>query len=191
MKSGYFNGIKENVELMKDFYSDWIFRLYFDSSKAEIETLKNLCNLSCAQKSLDLCSSKQVTKFGDLSAVFGMIWRFLPLADSTVDIMVSRDLDSRFSPREAAAVSGWLSSDLPFHIMRDHPAHGTYILGGTWGAKLTNKTRDKYAGMVKKLVQDASGNEWKKGLDQILLSKWVWPEVKIFLSICTGWIVPF
>jgi hypothetical protein len=34
-----------------------------------------------------------------------------------------------------AAVNEWLNSSLPFHIMRDHPDHGTYILGGMWGAR--------------------------------------------------------
>ena len=131
--------------------------------------------------SLDLCSVKSLQHFGDLSKVFGMIWRFLPLADPTVDILVSRDLDSRlvitscfrrlqeiylvedflsyfcrFSLREKCAVSDWITSDLPFHIMRDHPAHGTYILGGMWGAKLTTSTRERYSGMVKNLVQDVS-----------------------------------
>ena len=35
-----------------------------------------------------------------LSQVFGMNWRFLPLADPTVDIMMVRDLDSLFTDRE-------------------------------------------------------------------------------------------
>jgi hypothetical protein len=41
----------------------------------------------------------------------------------------------RFSEREVAAVEDWLNSSLPFHAMRDHPAHGTAILGGMWGAR--------------------------------------------------------
>ena len=42
----------------------------------------------------------------------------------------------RFSARESAAVSEWLSSDLPFHIMRDHNYHNSHVLAGMWGAKL-------------------------------------------------------
>jgi hypothetical protein len=41
----------------------------------------------------------------------------------------------RFSEREVAAVQQWMMSDLPFHIMRDHPQHKTTILGGMWGAR--------------------------------------------------------
>ena len=41
----------------------------------------------------------------------------------------------RFTGREVAAVKDWLNSSLPFHAMRDNPAHGTAILGGVWGAR--------------------------------------------------------
>ena len=44
----------------------------------------------------DLCPVNSLPQFGDLSSVFGMTWRFLPISDPTVDIMVSRDLDSRY-----------------------------------------------------------------------------------------------
>ena len=60
----------------------------------------------------------------------------------------------RFSGREAAAVSDWLSSDLPFHIMRDHTNHGVQMLAGMWGAKLVNGTRDRYGEMLKKILQE-------------------------------------
>ena len=45
--------------------------------------------------SLHLCPVHNVPHIGDVSRVMGMTWRFLPLADPSVDIMVSRDLDSR------------------------------------------------------------------------------------------------
>ncbi len=41
----------------------------------------------------------------------------------------------RFSARETAAVQDWLSQELPFHVMRDNPAHVAVILGGMWGAR--------------------------------------------------------
>ena len=64
------------------------------------------------------------------------------LATSTqVDLFLSRDLDSRFSEREQEAVYEWVNGEKIFHIIRDHPEHGTSILGGTWGCKLTPKVR--------------------------------------------------
>lgn len=65
-----------------------------------------------------------------------MLWRFLPVIDPTVDIFLSRDLDSIVNEREVAAVKEWLtSSDQIFHGMRDNPAHRWEVLGGMWGAK--------------------------------------------------------
>merc|ERR1719431_1051297 len=103
---------------MQVFYPGWLFRLYFDPGPQNIRTRRTLCSLACYSNIFDLCPVTHLPQYGDLSAVFGMVWRFLPMADPTVDIMISRDLDSRFSPREAAAVSDWLASDHPFHIMR-------------------------------------------------------------------------
>ena len=36
-------------------------------------------------------------RYGDLSKIFGMVWRFLPLLDPLVDAVASRDLDSRLT----------------------------------------------------------------------------------------------
>jgi hypothetical protein len=62
----------------------------------------------------------------------------------------------RFSTRESAAVSEWLSSELPFHIMRDHNYHNSRILAGMWGAKLGNGTRERYGDMVSMMLQEVS-----------------------------------
>ena len=43
--------------------------------------------------------------------------------------MASRDLDSRISSREVAAVNEWLRTDEPLHVMRDHPGHKASIYG--------------------------------------------------------------
>ena len=62
----------------------------------------------------------------------------------------------RFSARESAAVSSWLESEYPFHIMRDHPNHGTQMLAGMWGAKLNNGTRDRYKEMLQEVFKNVS-----------------------------------
>ena len=41
---------------------------------------------------------------------------------SQVDVVLSRDLDSRLTSREAAAVGEWLDTpNSSLHVMRDHP----------------------------------------------------------------------
>jgi hypothetical protein len=58
------------------------------------------------------------------------MWRFLPLADPLVDLVVFRDLDSYVLDREVAAVREWLNSSHPMHVMRDHMnQHRDLILG--------------------------------------------------------------
>ncbi len=78
---------------------------------------------------------QEMTYPGDLSSVNGRMWRFLPLGDPTVDIFVSRDLDSLETKRVGDAVTEWESYNKTFHVMRDSQWHKTEILAGLWGAK--------------------------------------------------------
>ena len=84
-----------------------------------------------------------------------------------------RDLDSRMTSREAAAVLEWIDSEKPFHAMRDHPQHGTEILGGLWGAK---------KGLIKNMRYLMDNWNWhfrsSKGDDQIFLREIIWPLCK-------------
>ena len=65
----------------------------------------------------------------DARDIFAMNWRFFPTLDPQVDVFISRDLDSRPSGRELAALEEWLASEFILHIMRDHPGHGKTFLG--------------------------------------------------------------
>ena len=134
----YFEGIKENLELLTQLYDDsWTMRLYFDLDPADPQ-LTRLCDLACSNNHLDLChvGSLPGTPVKDARKIFAMNWRFFPTLDPQVDIYMCRDLDSRFSQREVEAVKEWLEADKPLHSMRDHPAHNTPLLGASWGARL-------------------------------------------------------
>jgi len=121
----YTIGALKNADLAKEIYPDWICRYYVGKS-TPIEIIKSLYEKDNTEIII-------MNEQGDWN---GMFWRFFPASDSDVEVMISRDSDSRLSQREKAAVDEWLDSDKGFHIMRDHPAHGTEILGGMWGAKL-------------------------------------------------------
>jgi hypothetical protein len=64
---------------------------------------------------------------------FATMWRFDALRNKTASHFIFRDTDSRPDIRERSAVDEWIVTGLDFHIMRDHPAHGTAILAGLWG----------------------------------------------------------
>ena len=85
--------------------------------------------------------------------------RFLPLVDPQVSVMVSRDLDSRLTAREQAAVEDWLETGLTFHVMRDNPQHDTDILAGMWGARLDTGDRAVVTEAMGKLVAQVSDEE--------------------------------
>ena len=96
-----------------------------------------------------------MNKPGDWTSMF---WRFEPAGENDIDVMISRDTDSRLNFREKAAVDEWLNSDFGFHIMRDHPWHGYPVLGGMWGAKLSTLPR------IKEMMQNF-GQSDKYGTD--------------------------
>jgi len=126
-----------------------------------LETIKKL-------KSFD---NTKIIEMDDLGDWTGMFWRFYPASDEDVDVVIVRDCDSRIDVRERLAVDEWLNSDKGFHIMRDHPAHGTAILGGMWGAK--KGTISDMKNMIEFYVK---GNFWQ--VDQNFLKEVVYPIVQ-------------
>jgi hypothetical protein len=91
-----------------------------------------------------------------------------------VTAYLSRDLDSRLTGREVAAVSEWLATGRAFHFMRDHPDHGTTILGSGWGWRYTADSRARWRTAWKRALKDrplawAPRDDW--GPDQALLHK--------------------
>jgi hypothetical protein len=120
----YTVGAIRNAELALEIYPEWICRFYIGSSVPSdiVTTLRNFKNVELVEKN----------KEGDWTSMY---WRFEPAGEEDIDIMISRDTDSRVNMREKSAVDEWIESDKGFHIMRDHPAHGFHVLGGMWGAK--------------------------------------------------------
>jgi hypothetical protein len=141
IESRHFEGIEDNLELMKVHYPPgWLMRVYYDLDDND-PVLAKLCRLACASPTLDICNVRQLpgNPLADATKVFAMVWRFFPTLDPQVDAYGSRDLDSRISAREEAAVKDFMASDQPLHSMRDHPQHGAVFLGGMWGAHLNRK----------------------------------------------------
>lgn len=120
----YTVGAIKNAQLAKLLYPDWICRFYCanDIPNPIIFQLEELDNVQLIF----------MEKPGDWTSMF---WRFEPAGEKDIEVMISRDTDSRLNDREKQAVDEWLLSDFGFHIMRDHPWHGYPVLGGMWGAK--------------------------------------------------------
>ena len=156
----YTMGAIKNAEIALTLYPGWICRFYIGRSVPQ-EIIDKLLEFN--NTDIVLMDSE-----GDWTS---MLWRFLPASDPDVDIMISRDTDSRLSLREKEAVDEWIHSNYEFHIMRDHPDHTTEILGGMWGAK--KGVLNDMADLVAKFPQNN-----KYGTDQIFLRDYVYPLIK-------------
>lgn len=131
----YTVGAVRNAELTAAIYPGWTPRFYVAPSVPR-GVLRDLRNLGA-----------EIVRVRD-DGYRGLFWRFRAAADPDVDVMISRDTDSRLNARERAAVDAWLATKRGFHIMRDHPWHHVAILGGMWGVRkpLLSNMNDLLAG---------------------------------------------
>jgi len=158
-KPMYTIGAIKNADLALDVYPDWICRYYVGKS-VPIDIITSLVERK----------NTEVFVMNEQGDWTGMFWRFYPASDADVDIMISRDTDSRLNLREKAAVEEWLTSDKDFHIMRDHPHHATEILGGMWGI------RGNRLSNMKQMIRDyTKGDFWQ--IDQNFLKERVYPVI--------------
>jgi len=157
-------GALKNAELVSKLYPGWQARFYVGTNTPS-ETIGGL-----HARGAHIIDMK---KPGDWT---GMFWRFEAASDPDVDVMISRDCDSRITAREVAAVTEWLKSGAMFHIMRDHPHHATEILGGMWGVRAP-LIKD----MDRLIVEYSKGDFWQ--VDQNFLREIIFPRVSQFAMI--------
>jgi len=156
----YTLGAVRNAELTPEIYPGWISRFYLGTS-VDAGIVKILQNLP----------STEIVIMPEAGNWTGMFWRFYPASEDDVEVMVSRDSDSRIDEREKLAVDQWLESGKSLHIMRDHPEHTSLIMGGMWGVR---------GGVIKNirgLIDEyQKGNFWQ--VDQNFLNAVIYPQLK-------------
>lgn len=116
-----------NAELGKIIYPDWICRFYCGESVPE--------NIINELRSYDNCEVIMMNEDNEFSY---MMWRFLPIDEDDVAVMIVRDADSRLSNREKIAVDIFMESENLLHSIRDEGNH-TDIMGGMWGMKKNDR----------------------------------------------------
>ena len=157
----YTVGAIRNAELAETIYPDWQCWFYVGTSVPssvvnDLEAKANCTVINMEEESDNFFAPS--------------FWRFYPASLPEVDVMISRDTDSRLNLREKHAVDVWLESDKGFHIMRDHPWHTTEMLAGMWGVK-----KGSISSMAKMCVGYTKG-EFKQ-VDQNFLREKVWSLV--------------
>lgn len=159
----YLKGAVINARDALSFYPDFECWFYIHSETVPKETIMELSQFQHV---------KIIYKTGDLATVKPMMWRFLAIDDPEVEIMMSRDTDTRILQREKVAVDEWLASEFPFHIMRDHPYHHTSILGGMYGVKKIPEI-PSWTNLV-----DSYTQQGYRDYDQTFLQDVIYPIVK-------------
>jgi len=156
----YTVGALKNAQLALEVYPGWICR-YYISKCVPMGIVQNLI----------MMPNTEVIVMNEQGDWNGSMWRFMAASDPTVEIMISRDTDSRLNLREKAAVDEWLSGDKNFHIMRDHPAHDAAIMAGMWGVR--NRL---LFNMVDLINQYPTGDFWQ--IDQNFLRDQIYPGIR-------------
>jgi hypothetical protein len=107
----YYQHLTNITKLIKTLYPGWIIRIYHDNTiKCEIQ-----CELN--DDIVDFCNVEKLPN-KTVNYIHKMMWRWLPIGDSFVDVFNSRDSDSLILQREVDSVQHWLKSNKSAHIMR-------------------------------------------------------------------------
>ena len=141
----YLDGGLDNIDFIKKYYGkDWIPRFYI------AENCPSLRDYQMAT-AFGRCELRIMPPWGHVegsttnaaehnSPVHGaMLWRYNALFDDDVEVVLTRDADSRCNPREVDSVMEWLDTGKPIHTMYDHPCHtNSIIMAGLtgWRAKI-------------------------------------------------------
>jgi hypothetical protein len=159
-------GAFRNVELANFFYPDFECWFYIHKDIVPNDIIENLSSFK---------NVKVIVKDCDIKTAKPFRWRFEPLDDPDVEILLPRCTDCRILLREKLAVDEWLKSEKMFHIMRDHPRYKTKMLCGMFGVR-------KMLGM--------DWNKWKNIFefeplistqyvnDQLFIETQIYPRIK-------------
>ena len=165
------------------FYREWKVRVYHDLDLVELENI-----LTKIYQNLEFCDVRNLSLpfLPDLKIfnINGRMWRFIPRADPTVDIMCSRDLDSYLFKREEDAVCYWMRTNKTLHLMQDHHKHDIEILAGSWcyhSTKSLIKASRNLEVMLKNVERRSSTSGTTKEDDQNMLQKFLWPKLKNYV----------
>jgi hypothetical protein len=89
-------------------------------------------------------------------------------------IVIFRDVDDRISIRGIQAVNEWIDSELPYHIIKDHPeGHSAPMLAGLWGARDCNIDMNSLIENYFNIDRELNRNS-----DQEFLSEIIYPMIK-------------
>jgi hypothetical protein len=177
----YINGVIRQADFIinDSFFHDWECWVYHDNSLSK-NYLEELQSMDPEKIKLINLIDKYPYHYWNNTKY---MWRFLPIDDPEVFAMISRDADSIITEREKKSIEVWLKSGKQFHIMRDHPAHVSFILAGMWGMrKFGSLNRTWSPGSMETLFIDWLNKNYNRfnqnnvyGIDEAFLRDCIYP----------------
>jgi len=106
-----------------------------------------------------------------------MVYRFFCIDDPDVEVMITRDADSRFEKRDSWCISNFINGTHTLFTIRDHPWHGHAMMGGLSGfKKIDGMTMQAwYAEYIQTLTETQKDAYY---CDQLFLEKYVYFRYK-------------
>jgi hypothetical protein len=163
--SKYLDGLVENIEnINKNFPSFYIY-IYggYDVPIEYKEKYKSYSKVVYYE-----------LEFNDLQLMY---YRFFPIDDPEITLMICRDADSNINERDRWCITQFMSTNKSFHIIRDHEHHSLRIMGGMWAIKkgaIKNKIESMYH-IWKENHLDILTNYRS---DQLFLEEVIYPKIK-------------
>jgi len=138
----YCIGCIKNVILAKHLFPNWEVWIYYNSSVPQcvIRWLKQRDNV----KLFEIDDEKTASSFQQ-NGQQGSIWRYYPLSDKNVEVVVCRDIDSRLSYYEVVQIDRWLKEDRKdvLSMIDDYERKaGKVVRAGTCAFRVRNREID-------------------------------------------------
>ena len=122
-KPEYCLGALENAKRAKVVFPDWTCRFYVSKSVP-----RKIIKLIQEEGNTEVITVNYEDDWR------GTLWKLFAVEDRSIDIVLFRDVNSRLSTRDALAVEDWMKTNIPLHIIRDHPFNNPHpIPPGSWG----------------------------------------------------------
>ena len=91
----YLKGIRENLELIKKHYPGFTMRLYYQVPEtSESGVMDELCELACKEPMFDLCNAADNPRLGNMTVLYPLLWRFMPVLDLQVRNISGKTTDN-------------------------------------------------------------------------------------------------
>jgi len=130
----YITSLIDNIYVAKIIYPEWCVRVYIDHPDNEMydETI-NIIPEILVNHMINIGAQIYRVRTNIMKGMQKKIWRYLPLSEKC--IVLSRDIDSILTQKEADAVNEWCNDNSKkFHRMWDNPKfQGNVIDAGAFG----------------------------------------------------------